>query len=137
MTNPPYGFMDTSFKAAGKVEGISQLVERFYFYMNSEDFAHSLRAMHSDDLTEAKKRLTWFITGWLGGPKHYHENVGSINIPGFHRQFPITPIEANAWRECMIKAIKDQTYAEDFKVYLIEQFSYPLAMIIKSQSASK
>jgi hemoglobin len=134
MNETPFGFMDTSYKAAGGIEGIAKLVEQFYLYMDSEPYASSLRAMHSEDLTIAKERLTWFISGWLGGPKLYHENIGNINIPNFHRQFPVTEVEANAWHECMTKAINDQPYTEEFKAYLIKQFRFPVDMVVKASN---
>lgn len=132
MTDMPFGFMDASFKAASGIEGVTRLVEQFYFYMDAEPYAKTLRAMHSNDLSEAKERLTWFIAGWLGGPKLYHENIGNINIPGFHRQFPVTEVEANAWHKCMTKAINDQPYTEEFKAYLIKQFRFPVDMVRKA-----
>lgn len=129
----PYGFMDTSLKAAGELEGIRQLVERFYTYMDSEPQAASLRDMHAQDLTQAKQRLTDFLCGWMGGPKRYQENYGSIQIPGFHRQFDITQKEAEAWYDCMCLAIDDQDYEPAFVGYLKKQLRFPIEMIVKAQ----
>ncbi|MGH7180399.1 MAG: hypothetical protein ACREJN_00290 [Nitrospiraceae bacterium] len=40
--------------------------------------------------------MTYFLCGWLGGPKLFSEHYGPISIPGFHKQFPIGIDERDA-----------------------------------------
>src|SRR6478609_5362530 len=104
-TTPLYGFSDTSFQAAGGVEGIRKLVDDFYRFMDELPEAKIIRAMHKDDLTMSRDKLTLFLSGWMGGPKSYSEKYGAINIPRDHSHLPIGEQERDAWLLCMEKAI--------------------------------
>jgi hemoglobin len=125
MESPPYGFMDTSYKAAGGEEGLRRLVERFYEEMDRLEEAKGVRAMHAEDLTEVKDKLARFLCGWLGGPHRYQEKYGPISIPGAHAPFPIGAAERDAWLLCMRRAVEAQPYTEDFKAYLMRQLAVP------------
>lgn len=122
---PTYGHGDASFHAAGGIEGITALVERFYAWMDALPQAREIRRMHPNDLTHAKDKLARFLCGWLGGPKRYQEAYGPISIPGAHARFPIGTAERDAWLECMRRAIDEQPYAEGFKAYLLQQLAIP------------
>ena len=129
-----YGQGDSSYKAAGELPGIEKLVDAFYSYMDSLEQAKTIRAMHQDDLSEARKRLSYFLSAWLGGPKLYSQHWGPISIPKLHRQFPIDQSARDAWLLCMQKAIAEQDYAEDFKQYLLEQLKVPADRILMLQN---
>ena len=55
-----------------------------------------IRALHKNDLNDARIKLAYFLSGWLGGPKLYQQHIGSISIPGFHRKFNIGYAEKDA-----------------------------------------
>ncbi len=93
--------------------------------MDSLPEAEKIRSMHKSDLSDLRKRLTYFLCGWLGGPRLYSENFGSISIPGVHQHLSIGREEEEAWILCMQKAVDDQDYEPDFKVYLIKQLRVP------------
>lgn len=122
---PQYGQGDASFQAAGGVEGITALVERFYAHMDELPQARVIRRMHPEDLAVSKDKLARFLCGWLGGPKRYQEVYGPISIPGAHARFGVGLEERDAWLECMRRAIEEQPYAEGFKAYLLKQLSVP------------
>lgn len=126
---PLYGFSDTSFQAAGGVEGIRKLVDDFYQEMDSIPEAVIIRQMHKPDLTESRDKLTLFLCGWMGGPRNYQEKYGSINIPRSHAHLPITEAERDAWLLCMEKAIAKQNYTPEFSNYLLEQLRIPAGRI--------
>ena len=86
MNKQTFGVGDASYQAAGGIDGIQKLVGCFYDLMDSLPESQNIRAMHRKDLKTARTRLAWFLSGWLGGPKLYQEQVGSISIPGFHRR---------------------------------------------------
>ena len=121
MTNqaPAYGTDDTSFLAAGQYAGIEILVNRFYDYMESLPEAKKIRQMHTDDLTESREKLTRFLCGWLGGPKLFSEKYGPITIPMAHAHLVIDEPERDTWLQCMQKAVDEQPWADDFKIYLM------------------
>ena len=121
----PYGTGDGSYQAAGGLEGISRLVNAFYDHMEELPEAAIIRRMHADDLSESRKKLTYFLSGWLGGPRLYRENYGAIVIPSAHSHMKIGAAERDAWMLCMQKAVAEQPFAEDFKEYLLQQLFIP------------
>jgi hemoglobin len=120
-----FGVKDGSYKAAGQLEGISALVGDFYDFMDSLPEAKRIRGMHSTNLDESRKKLSYFLSGWLGGPRLYSQNYGSIIIPAAHKHLPIAEPERAAWMLCMEKAIAKQPYSDTFKKYLYEQLLVP------------
>ncbi|WP_185906555.1 group II truncated hemoglobin [Teredinibacter haidensis] len=124
-----YGIGQTSYRAAGELPGLTRLVDSFYGFMETLPEAKIILSMHPSDLTASRKKLTYFLSGWLGGPKLYSEHFGSIIIPSAHRHLPIGTAERDAWILCMQKAAEQQPYKESFKVYLIEQLKVPAERI--------
>lgn len=121
----PYGQGDSSYQAAGGIDGLQLLSDCFYGYMDQLPEAAGIRAMHSENLAVSIDKLACFLSGWLGGPKLYREKYGKIIIPSAHRHLAIGSIERDAWLLCMEKAVAEQPYADDFKVYLLKQLSVP------------
>ncbi len=124
-----YGIADNSYKAAGEIAGITKLVNAFYDFMGELPAAIDIRQMHPDDLSESRKKLAYFLSGWLGGPKLYSEHFGNIKLPVAHRHLSIGVAERDAWILCMQKALELQPYEDSFKVYLIEQLRVPAERI--------
>lgn len=131
-----YGVDDNSYKAAGELAGITKLVDDFYTEMDSLAEAETIRNMHPKDLAESRKKLTYFLSGWLGGPRLFTEHYGPISIPGFHKHLPIGDAERDAWLLCMQKAINAQNYPASFKAYLFAQITIP-AERVRQMSAGK
>lgn len=124
-----YGVGDNSYRSAGELAGITQLVDEFFRNMDSFPESKKIRDMHPADLTESRKKLAYFLSGWLGGPKLYSEHYGSIRIPLAHKHLSVGVEESEAWLFCMKKAIDRQPYEAAFKVYLIEQLRVPAERI--------
>jgi hemoglobin len=128
-TKQTYGQLDASYKAAGKLDGIRRLVDSFYDYMDNLEEAKIIKAMHTNDLTVTKDKLTCFLSGWLGGPRLYSEKYGSISIPMIHKHLSVASADRDAWLLCMKHAANDQPYNEIFKKYLLEQLFVPAERI--------
>lgn len=124
-----YGQGDATFVAAGGEEGVSQLVDTFYDVMETLPEARHIRAMHPDDLTLSRQKLSYFLCGWMGGPRLYMQHFGSINIPKVHMHLTIESEERDAWMLCMKTALDQLNYPESFKEYLMEQLFRPAEMI--------
>ena len=124
-----YGEGENSYLAAGELSGITMLVDRFYSNMDSFSEAETIRKMHPRNLSESRKKLSYFLCGWLGGwlggPKLFSKNYGGINIPDFHKHFAIGSAERDAWLFCMQAAIAMQPYQASFKEYLFTQLKVP------------
>ncbi|HXV67770.1 MAG TPA: group II truncated hemoglobin [Nitrospira sp.] len=115
----------TPYQAAGELDGITKLVDAFYVYMDTLPEAETIRRMHPHDLAESRKKLTYFLCGWLGGPKLFSQHYGPISIPGFHKQFPIGYEERDAWLLCMQQAIAIQPFSDSFKEFLLAALRIP------------
>jgi len=87
--------------------------------------AKNIKEMHSPDLSESRTKLSYFLSGWLGGPKLYAQHYGSINIPLAHKHLSVGTKESEAWLLCMQKAIDKQPYEQSFKIYLMAQLRVP------------
>ena len=118
-----------AYRAAGELAGITSLVDAFYSNMDTFPEARVIRNMHPDNLTESRKKLTYFLCGVLGGPRLFIEHYGGINLPDFHRQFPIGTGERDAWMFCMQQAIAVQPYEASFKKFLVARLSIPAERI--------
>jgi len=115
----------TPYQEAGELAGITRLVDEFYINMDTLPEAETIRSMHPEDLTESRKKLTYFLCAWLGGPRLFQKHYGPISIPGSHKRFPIGYEERDAWLLCMQPAIATQPYNGEFKNYLLAALSIP------------
>ncbi|WP_114416682.1 group II truncated hemoglobin [Marinospirillum perlucidum] len=125
LTGRYFGEEDVSYQAAGGEEGIRKLCRAFYQAMESLPEAAGIRAMHKEDLSESEDKLSWFLFGWLGGPKRYQDKYGSIVIPQAHAHLDIGPQERDAWLACMQQALDQQDYTEEFKAYVMQSLWMP------------
>lgn len=133
MTQPPaFGTGDTSYQAAGAIDGLRRLVDDFYRLMDELPEAAAIRAMHPDSLELARDKLACFLSGWLGGPRLFSERYGPIAIPAFHAQWPIDEAHSAAWLHCMAGAIARQPYSAEFAAYLLSQLRVPAQRIVQA-----
>lgn len=126
-----YGKGDATYLAVGGEEGVSLLVDCFYDYMDSEESAQPLRLLHSEDLSESRAKLKAFLSGWMGGPKLYQQQFGSINIPSAHAHLKMDKSHADQWLSCMKLSMIKLSYPEDLIHYLLKQFSFPVQHILQ------
>ena len=124
-----YGQDDHSFKTAGGIDGIRQLVTDFYQQMDVIPDANHIRNLHPKDQEESIDKLARFLTGWMGGPSLYNEKYGRISIPAAHQHIDIGNAERDAWLLCMQTALDMQeNYPQDFREYLMKQLTFPANM---------
>jgi hemoglobin len=123
--NRPYGTGDASFQAAGGEAGLRQLVDMFFDRMSTDPRFATIYAMHPDDIEVSRDKLARFLCGWLGGPKLYNEKYGAIGIPRVHAHLRIATPERDQWLTCMAETVVEQPFADDFRVYLMEQLFVP------------
>ena len=121
----PYGTGDASFQAAGGEAGLRKLVDDFFDRMGSDDRFRTIWDLHPDDKEVSRDKLARFLCGWLGGPKRYQEKYGAIGIPRVHAHLPIAFEERDQWLTCMSESVAEQPFADDFKIYLMEQLYVP------------
>jgi hemoglobin len=116
---PPF---DTPYEWIGGEEKVRAMVERFYDLMDLEPGYADLRAAHGSDLSNARQRLFWFLTGWLGGPQLYTEQFGHPRLRARHLPFKIGIKERDQWLACMDQAMGETGVDEALRKRLRESF---------------
>ncbi len=90
----------------GNEAAVRRIVDRFYDLMETAPEARELRAMHAADLGPMRDRLTWFLSGWLGGPALYAERTGGgVCMSTAHSPFAIDDRARDQWMWCMRGAL--------------------------------
>jgi len=97
----------TPFDWIGGEARVRALVDRFYDLMDIEPGYQALRASHGSTLEDARQKLAWFLTGWLGGPQHYTERFGHPRLRMRHMPFSIGVLERDQWLACMDQAMQE------------------------------
>jgi len=126
---PLYGNGDATYQAAGGLDGIIRLVNRFYDYMDTLPEARQLRDMHREDLGPSRQKLIYFLSGWMGGPKLFAEHFGSISLPVAHSHLSVDKQSQDAWMLCMAKALADEGYPAEFQKYILDKLAVPAESI--------
>jgi hemoglobin len=112
----------TPYERLGGEHRVRELTQRFYHLMDCEEAYQELRAVHGPDLSHAQERLFWFLSGWLGGPSLYQEQVGHPMLRARHLPFKIGILERNQWLLCMHQAMSELGVEEDLKDQLAQSF---------------
>jgi hemoglobin len=99
---PPFA---TPYEWIGGQDRVRALVDRFYDLMDLESSYRQLRAVHGSELTGARDKLFWFLSGWLGGPQAYTERFGHPRLRMRHMPFAIGIQESEQWLACMDQAM--------------------------------
>ncbi len=98
---------DTPYQWAGGEANVRALVDRFYDLMDLESAYKELRAVHGPDLSSARDKLFWFLSGWLGGPQAYTDRFGHPRLRMRHMPFAIGILERDQWLACMAQAMRE------------------------------
>jgi hemoglobin len=109
---------DVPFHRLGGEPAVRRLVDRFYDLMDTRPDTVELRALHPGALHGSRDKLTWYLTGWLGGPQHYVERFGHPRLRARHLPFAIASRERDQWMLCMRQALGEQVADEELRAYL-------------------
>ena len=99
--------LDTPYAGVGGEAAVRALVDRFYDLMDLEPNYSALRAVHGSDLSAARDKLFWFLSGWLGGPSEYTDRFGHPRLRMRHMPFAIGILERDQWLACMQQAMTE------------------------------
>ncbi len=97
----------TPYETMGGDAKVRALVDRFYDLMDLEPAYTELRQAHGPSLDDARDKLYWFLSGWLGGPDHYIERFGHPRLRARHLPFSIGIKERDQWLACMFQSMKE------------------------------
>lgn len=110
----------TPYDLIGKEKAIRNLVERFYFFMDTLPEASGIRAMHAADLSDAHDKLFKFLSGWLGGPDLFVQEYGHPRLRQRHFPFAIDASARDQWMLCMNKALNEIAMDKNFRENLTQ-----------------
>lgn len=129
-TTHPWGDAPTPFEEMGGADEVRALAEAFYDVIAEE--SPTLQAMLPANTTNTRRKLTMYLSGWLGGPPLYEEKWGHPRLRMRHMPFTIGTFEAEEWMRCMRLAMDRTDIAEPLRTFLEERFG-PLAMHMRNQ----
>jgi hemoglobin len=109
---------DVPFERLGGEPAVRRLVDRFYDLMDTRADAAELRALHPPVLDGSRDKLTWYLTGWLGGPQHYVQRFGHPRLRARHLPFTIRSLERDQWMRCMRQALAECVTDDDLRAHL-------------------
>ena len=112
--------------------GVRELVDRFYDRMDLDPNYADIRKMHPSSLVEARDKLYWYFSGWMGGPDLFVERFGHPRMRARHSGFSIGANERDQWLGCMKIALQDSTLDEAVKEKLLQAFRQ-IAEAIRNQ----
>lgn len=101
---------------------VREMVDRFYDLMELEAEFALLRSVHPPTLDNARDRLFWFLSGWMGGPDAYIERFGHPRLRMRHMPFAIGTQERDQWLRAMAWAMEDVGIEESLRLRLMESF---------------
>ena len=119
---PSDASVETPYARLGGAGRVRALVDRFYDLMDLETEYADLRHVHGNDLTQARDKLYWFLSGWLGGPDLYVERFGHPRLRARHLPFSIGVRERDQWMACMNQAMIEEGVDEDLRVRLVQAY---------------
>ena len=108
---------ETPYEILGQ-EGVRRLAETFYDVMDELPQAADVRAMHADNLDAIKRKLTAYLTGWMGGPPVYQAMTGTVCLTEPHEPYAIGPKERDQWLLCMDEALERIGASDELKEML-------------------
>jgi hemoglobin len=97
----------SAYEWIGGDAAVRALVDRFYDLMDLEPGYAELRHVHGPSLTDARDKLYWFLSGWLGGPNLFIERFGHPRLKARHMPFAIGIKERDQWLACMMQAMNE------------------------------
>ena len=112
----------TPYEWVGGEASVRALVDRFYDLMDLEPAYAALRAVHGSELTSARDKLFWFLSGWLGGPQEYTDRFGHPRLRMRHMPFAIGILERDQWLACMAQAMRETGLDPDLRARLEKSF---------------
>jgi hemoglobin len=118
---PVFSPEHTPYDAVGGDAKVRQIVDTFYDLMDLEPQFAQLRGVHHASLHDARDKLYWFLSGWLGGPQLYQERFGHPRLRMRHMPFRITSVERDQWMACMTSALQRCDVPAPLQQWLIKQ----------------
>ena len=105
--------MQTPLDQIGGEPGLIRLVNRFYDLVETDPRGATILALHfrGHGLSHVREEQANFLSGFLGGRRHYQEKHGHMDLRLLHAHVPIRPQDAEDWLALMDQALADCGHA--------------------------
>jgi hemoglobin len=113
---------ETPYAQLGGDPAVRALADRFYDLMETLPEVEALRRIHPPNLSETREKFFMFLSGWLGGPPRYMEQVGDPMLRRRHLQFPIDSSMRDQWLLCMQRTLDELGIDEGLRTDLNRAF---------------
>lgn len=101
---------------------IRRLVEAFYPIVRQNPV---IGGLFPDDLRPLMEKQRRFLTQFFGGPPLYSELYGHPRMRARHLPFPVTRESADAWLDCMRRALEAIGMEPELARIVLERLSGP------------
>jgi len=119
----------TIYEAAGGAPTIRDLVEKFYPKVQEHPL---LAPLFPEDIRPVMEKQYQFLTQFFGGPPLYSDAHGHPMMRARHLPFPITRERAEAWLDCMRRALAETELPADLQEIMLERLSGPAFHFVNS-----
>lgn len=123
----------TLFDRLGGEDRVQELVTRFYDHMEQDLEAKAILDKHPADLSNARKKLFEYFTGWFGGPPLFISQYGHPRLRARHLHVEIGLADRDAWLHCLIAAMNEMNIDQSLYQDLIEKIA-PMADHMRNQA---
>jgi hemoglobin len=112
----------TTYSLIGGETTVIALCAHFYDLMDRTPQFAPIRAMHPVDLKSSRDKLFMFLSGWMGGPDLFVQNIGQPMLRRRHMPFAIGTAERDQWVACMALAMESAGIEEAIREKLLDSF---------------
>lgn len=110
------------YEALGGDRSLRLIVEAFYPKVQAHPL---LGPLFPEDINPVMEKQHMFLTQFFGGPTLFSDAFGHPMMRARHMPFEITPQRAEAWLDCMNRALQDVGIEDELRQFVIERLSGP------------
>lgn len=119
----------TLYELMGGADKLRDLIDVFYPKVQAHP---SIGHLFPEDIIPVMEKQILFLTQFLGGPSLYSDQYGHPMMRARHLPFPITHERAEAWLDCMRKALGEIGIEADLQLMILERLSIPAHHFVNS-----
>ena len=110
------------YEAIGGADKIRSIVEAFYPKVKKHPL---LGPLFPEDIDPVMEKQYQFLSQFFGGPSLFSDQHGHPMMRARHLPFPITPQRAEAWLDCMRRALEEVGLEAELREIVLDRLSGP------------
>jgi hemoglobin len=110
----------TLYEAIGGGPAVRAIVESFYPKVKAHPL---LSPLFPEDIIPVMEKQYLFLSQFFGGPSLYSDQYGHPMMRARHLPFPITKERADAWLDCMRRALAETALSAELQSLLLERLT--------------